>query len=70
MAVGGKGERRCDGTQIAERVRIGTAMEANRDLYGERISARQVLRDGTRAPTEPLAFMRAFRREQRAIAQR
>jgi lipid-binding SYLF domain-containing protein len=45
--------------------------DANRDLYGEGISPRQVLRDGTtKAPIETQAFMRALRREQRAVAQR
>jgi lipid-binding SYLF domain-containing protein len=45
--------------------------DANRDLYGDGISPRQVLRDGTtKAPIETQAFMRALRREQRAVAQR
>src|ERR1700691_2701556 len=46
-------------------------VDANRDLYGDGISPRQVLRDGTtKAPVETQAFMRALRREQRAVAQR
>ena len=45
-------------------------MDANRDLYGQGISAREVLRDGTKAPIETQAFMRALRREQHAVAQR
>jgi lipid-binding SYLF domain-containing protein len=42
--------------------------DANRDLYGQSISARQVLSDGTKVPVETQAFMRALRHEQHAVA--
>src|SRR5580700_6632186 len=35
-------------------------VEANRDLYGQGIPARQVLTEGSKAPAETLAFMRAL----------
>jgi SH3 domain-containing YSC84-like protein 1 len=44
--------------------------DANRDLYGPGISARQVMSDGTKAPAGTEAFMQALRREQHAVAQR
>ena len=45
--------------------------DANRDLYGRSISARQVLDDSTKAPVETSAFMTALRREQHsAVAER
>jgi len=43
--------------------------DANRDLYGRGIPARQVLTDGTKAPAETQAFMRALTRERPAVAQ-
>ena len=42
--------------------------DADRDLYGQKISAREVLRNGTRAPSETQAFMRALRHETHAVA--
>jgi len=42
--------------------------DANRDLYGRDISAREALSDATKAPVETEAFMTALRREQRAVA--
>ena len=42
--------------------------DANRDLYGQAISARQVLSDGTKVPVETQAFLRALRHEQHAVA--
>jgi lipid-binding SYLF domain-containing protein len=44
--------------------------DANRDLYGQTISARQVLSDGTIAPVAAEAFMTALRRESHAVAER
>jgi SH3 domain-containing YSC84-like protein 1 len=45
-------------------------VEANRELYGQRISARQVLSGGTKVPVEATAFMTALKREQHTVAQR
>jgi lipid-binding SYLF domain-containing protein len=42
--------------------------DANRDLYGQGTSARRILSEGTKAPVETQAFLRALRREQRAVA--
>jgi lipid-binding SYLF domain-containing protein len=44
--------------------------DANRDLYGQTISARQVLSDGTIAPVAAEAFMTALRRESHEVARR
>jgi lipid-binding SYLF domain-containing protein len=43
--------------------------DANRDLYGQRLSARQVLTDGTKPPAETQAFMRALIGERPAVTQ-
>jgi lipid-binding SYLF domain-containing protein len=42
--------------------------DANRDLYGQGISARQVLTSDTKAPKETQAFLRALRREPHKVA--
>ena len=44
--------------------------DANRDLYGHDISAREVLSDRTQAPVEAIAFMQSLSRETRAVASR
>jgi lipid-binding SYLF domain-containing protein len=44
--------------------------DANRDLYGQNISARQVLSHGTNTPVETDAFITALRRERHAVASR
>jgi lipid-binding SYLF domain-containing protein len=45
-------------------------MDANRDLYGQAISAREVLTDGAMAPVAAEAFMTALRRESHEVARR
>jgi lipid-binding SYLF domain-containing protein len=44
--------------------------DANRDLYGQSISAREVLSNGTKPPVATKAFMTALRREQHVVARR
>jgi lipid-binding SYLF domain-containing protein len=41
--------------------------DANRDLYGQRVSPREVLSDGRKAPVATEAFMTALRREERRV---
>ena len=44
-------------------------VDANRRLYGERLSPREVLSDGTKAPVEADAFMVALGRQPRRVAE-
>jgi lipid-binding SYLF domain-containing protein len=45
-------------------------VDANRDLYGRRVSAREVLSGSTKTPVEASAFTTALKREQHAVAER